>query len=298
MRGPLAAIWTCCALLCLSGCRIPGLDGPVSRSQAASRHLCQQGVAAMEREQWQRAEELLQQAVKSCATDADSRRQYAETLWHRGAQAEAVKQMEDACRIAPDNAELHVRTAEMLLAMNHVEAAVRHARRALELDPKLPAAWAMRGRIMQANGQLREALAAYHRALGYGPSDRAIQLEIAELYRQMEQPERALALLQNLAETCSPGEEPQRLLFLQGLVYKELRRYDEAMQSFSAAMARAGPSAEILCQWGECFLAVGRTEEAAAAAREALGLDPQHGHSRQLLAQVEVAQRSGETSRR
>jgi len=291
MRGSGLGILTLVLLLSAAGCRLPGLDGPVSRSLATSRQLSLQGVTAMERDQWQRAEQLLQQAVLACGSDPEARRSYAEVLWHRAAREEAVAQLEEASRLAPEDAGLHVRLAEMRLAMNQVEPAIRHTQQALELDPKLPGAWAMRGRVMQANGQLREALAAYHRALGYGPSDRTIPLEIAELYRQLDQPQRALVVLQNLAETYSPGEEPQRLLYREGLAYKALGRYDDAIRSLSAANSRDAPSAEILCQLGECQWAAGRHAEAAAAAREAMALDPQHPQSRELLDELELARR-------
>ncbi len=245
----------------------------------------------MEREQWQRAEQLLQQAVKTCSSDPESRRSYGEALWHRGAYQDAVAQVEDACRLAPDDAELHVRAAEMHLAIQRMEPAIAHTRRALELAPRLASAWAMRARIMQAGGQLSEASAAYHRALGYAPNDRGIQFEIAELHRRMDQPEQALVVLQNLAETYSPGEEPQALLYAQGLAYRALARYDDAIQSFASARAQGAPSAEIVCQLGECLAAAGRPADAAAAAREALAIDPQNQHGHQLLAQVETAQR-------
>jgi tetratricopeptide (TPR) repeat protein len=244
----------------------------------------------MEHQQWQRAEQLLQQAVRTCSTDPDARRNYAEVLWHRGARQEAVAQLEEAARLAPGDPALEVRLAEMRLAMNQPDRAMRHAERALELAPRLPAAWTMRGRVLQANGQAREALAAYHRALGYGPADRSIPLEIAELYGQIGEPQRALVTLQTLAEAYSPGEEPQRVLFLEGLAHQALERYEEAIESFSAANARIPPSPEALYHLAECQLALGRPRGAAAAAREALALAPHDQASRELLSRIELAQ--------
>jgi len=251
----------------------------------------------MERGQWDRAEQLLQEAVKACASDPDSRQNYAEALWQRGARSEAIKQIEEACRLAPDNPALHIRAAEMLLATNRVESAVRHTRRALDLDPRSPSSWAMRARIMQASGQLRDALASYHRALGYRPNDRTIQLEIAELYCQLEEPERALVFLQNVSESYSPGEEPQRLLYLEGLVYQRLGRHEEAIGCLSAAARRQPASPAIICRLGESLLAVGRRAEAAEAARESLRLDPQSEYGHRLLEWVELAQGRDETLR-
>lgn len=278
------------AVLAAPGCRIPGWDGPVSHSLASSRQLCQQGVAAMEREQWERAEQLLQQAVRTCAGDPDSRRNYAEALWRRQSPEQAITQIEEACRLAPESADLHVRAAEMLLAVGRIDASIDHARRALELDPRLSAAWAMRGRIFAATGQFSEALASYHRAVGYDPSDRGIQLEIAEVYRRLDQPQQALVVLQNLADSYSPGEEPQRLLFLQGLAYQALGRYDEAVGDLQAATRRDTPTPEILEPLGRCLVAMGRHAEAAQVGREMVALAPNDPRGQGLLSEIEIAQ--------
>ena len=53
------------------------------------------------------------------------------------------------------------------------------AQRAIELDPKLPAGWAIRGGVLRAAGQPRDALADYLRALNYAPKDRAALMEVA-----------------------------------------------------------------------------------------------------------------------
>jgi len=251
----------------------------------------------MERGDWQQAEEYLGQAVRTCGSDADARRQFAETLWHRGLEQEAIDQLE-ICAQSPDaDAALHVSIAEKHLAMGQSAAALQSAQRAVDRDPKSPAAWAIRARVRHAQGRLREALADYHRALGLAPSDRDITLEIAELYRLLNEPQRALAALDALSESYSPGEEPQQVLYLQGLAYKALARYDEAAESFSLAAERGRPTPEILAGLAEAHLLAGRPVEAAAAAQEALALDPRNRPSRQVLDEAQqLAARAGATS--
>ena len=213
----------CFALvLLLGGCRLPGWEGPVSRSLADCRRLSQQGMAALDRGEQEKAKTLLAQAVNACPVDAEARRRYAEALWRRGAQKEAIAQLEAAGRVTPDNAALWTRMAEMQLAANQVASAGQTAERALDLDSKLPGAWAVRAGVRRAAGKPQEALADYLRALGYTPNDRAMLREVAELYRQLNQPERALQTLQNLTETYSPGEEPADCLYLTGLAYVAL----------------------------------------------------------------------------
>ena len=281
-----------------SGCRLGGNEGPVSESLVTCRQLSQQGVVAIERGQWDEAETLLAQAVKTCPVESDARRHYAETLWRRGARSEAIDQLEEAVELVDNDGSLHVRIAEMYLALGQTQLARSHAEQALDLDPKLSAGWSIRGRINRAGGDARQALADYHRALGYAPNDRALLMEIAELYRELNQPQRALSVLQSLADTYSPGEEPQRVLYFEGLAYAAMGRHDDAANSFSLAAGRGTPSPEILCALAEAEWSMGRSDAAAVAARKALTLDPQHQPSRRLLGRVELARRSGDIAPR
>lgn len=281
-----------------AGCRLPGREGPVSQSLADCRRLSQQGVAALERGEQSKAETLLAQAVTACPVDAEARRHYAESLWRRDARQDAIAQLSEAVRLAGEDALLWTRLAEMHLANRQPELAWQDAEQALNRDSKLPSAWAIRGGVLRAGGQPREALADYLRALSYAPNDRTILREIAELHRQLNQPERALQTLQTLADTYSPGEEPGQVLYLRGLAYVALGRYDDGVESLSAAMTRGEkPSPEMFYHLGEAELLAGHPAEAADAARQALTLQPQHQPSRELLQRVEIAQQPQGTVR-
>ena len=133
--------------------------------------------------------------------------------------------------------------------------------------------------------------------LSYAPKDRAILLEIAELHRQLNQPQRALQTLQTLADTYSPGEEPGHVLYLTGLAYTALGRYDEGRDSLAAAVKRERPTAEMLCRLGEVELVAGHSAAALDAARQALNLEPRHQPSRELLGRIKLAQQPRGTVR-
>jgi tetratricopeptide (TPR) repeat protein len=286
------------AALPFAGCRLPGREGPVPQSLADCRRLSQQGVAALERGRQEDAEALLAKAVAACPADAEARRHYAESLWRRGARPEAIAQLEESGRLAGDDALLWTRLAEMYLATGQLELASKNAERAIDLDPRLPGAWAIRGGVMQAVGQPGEALTCYLRALGYAPKDRSILLEVAELYRQENRPERSLQTLQCLAETYSPGEEPGHVHDLLGQTYVALGRYDDAVESLSLAVTREKPTAEMFCHLGEAQLLAGYPTEAAVAAQRALTLQPRHPPSLALLERIQLAQQPQGTMKR
>jgi len=269
--------------LVLPGCRLPFQEGPVPKALAASRELSRLGMTAIEAGKWDRAEELLAKAVKTCPEDCDARRHYAEALWHQGRREKAVAELQRAAETVGADATLHVRLAEMQLAMGRADEAAARVEMALDRDPKLAAAWAVRGRIFAATGRTQPALADYHRALGYAPGDRQLLWETAELYRHAGQPQKALAMLHSLLDTYSPGEEPQGVIRAEGLTLAALGRHAEAAQRFGEALARGQPTAELHYLLAEAQPRVGRPAEAAASARAALALAPDHAPSRVLL---------------
>jgi len=255
-------------------------------------------VAALERGQWEHADSLLGQAVRACPSNADAHRNYAEARWNRGFHEEALKEMEAARRLAPDDATIMARIAEMRLALGQTDTAWQAAQQAIALDHKLASAWAVRARVMRAAGNPAEALSDYHRALSLSPDDRRVPSEIAALYLELGQPQRALLAIQNLADKYSPGDEPQEVLYYQGLSYLALNRYAAAAESLSAASLRERPTAEIFYRLAQAQLASGQTTQAIASAEQALAIDPKHRSARALLDQSQLARQPESSQRR
>lgn len=289
----VAAAW----IALLAGCRLPGMDGPVSRSMVHSRQLSQQGVAALERGQTDRADELLASAVKTCPSNYDARRNHAEALWKKGFREQAVTELEAAQRMAPDNAAMLVRLAEMRLALGQINEASRLAQRAVDLEPKSAASVGVRAQVLRAGGNRTQALADYQRALAYSPDDRRIPCEMASLYLELSQPQKALAAIQGLADRYPSGDEPQEVFYYQGLSYLALARYDDAVESLAVA-ARGRPSPDLLCALAQAHWQAGHAADASATVRQALAIDPQHPSSRQFLQQIQVAQQPDGVQRR
>lgn len=273
------------------GCHFRGLDGPVPRSLVLSRQLSQQGVSAMERGNWSRADELLAQAVKVFPQDADARYQYAEVLWQRGERAAALEQIDKALQLSTDDPKILLRAAQMRIAMDQAAEANTLLERAIAADSKNPAAWALRGRLRRKAGEMREALADYHRALGYQPDDRETLLEVAEVYRQLNQPQRALAALQTLSDCYPPGEEPAQILYLTGLAYRALRRYPEAVDCLALARDRGPATPELLYWLADVQLQAGRAGDARQTTVQIVALDPADARIAALFQRIDLAQR-------
>lgn len=281
-----------------SGCRFPGRDGPVPRSLIISRQLTQQGLSALDRNDWHRAEPLLAQAVDVFPQDAEARRHYATALWQSGQRAEALRQITKALELMPDDPTLLSRAAEMRLAVGETAAAADLVDRALDVDPRNAALWRLRGRLRLQAGALRESLADYQRALSYQPDDRDALLDVAEIYHRLNQPARALASLQTLSDGYPPGEEPPQVLYLMGLAYGALDRTDEAIDSFLAARDRGPSSPDLLFRLAEAQWSAGRLTEAQQNVSRALALAPGHAGSRALLQRMRLAGRGNQPTRR
>lgn len=279
------------AALCLAleGCSSLANQGPVSKSVAMGRQLTQQGINAMERGDWIRAESLLERAVATSAKDPDARRSYAETLWHRGVPREALVQLEEARKLAGADPSLTVRTGEVCLVLGQLPESNRLVDEALRLDPRFAPAWALRGRVASAAGQPRQALADYQRSLGYAPDNYDMAILVAETYRQLNEPGRALVALQALADRHSPGDEPQQVLHLQGLALSALGRHDDAVRVLSRAAERERPTADLLCDLAQAQWKAGRPSYAQHALDQALALNPNHRASLALSSQIFAA---------
>jgi len=271
------------------GCRLPGQTGPVPESLAASRQLTMQGNAALDQGHPSQALKHLAEAVEICPLDPDARRGYGEALWHEGRHEQAVAQMAEAARLTPDDAPLRVRLAEMHLAIGREDRAMEAAEAALDCNPKLASAWTIRAQLIATAGKPRQALADYQRALSYAPEDREVMTAIAELYRRLNQPAQALAMLNTLAETYPPGEEPAEVTRLQGMAYLALGRFEDAAEAYRTSLAGQRPTADLLCQLAEAEALCGRRDQAESAARQALALQPSHQPSRHLLENLRVA---------
>ncbi|HEY2882932.1 MAG TPA: tetratricopeptide repeat protein [Pirellulales bacterium] len=273
------------------GCQMFRQQGPVPKSMAESRQLSQRGLNAMERGDTATAESLLAQAVKACPTDTEARRQYAEALWQHGDQTAAVVQMEKLLAAAPDDPLLTVRTGEMALAMGRFDDARRLANQTLDLNLNEPRAWALRGRVEQAAGQFEPALADFHRSLEFSHDDRQLLFETAELYRKLNRPQRSLSTLISLCETYGPGEEPQQVLYLEGLALSALSRQEDAADAYTLALEHGPATTELLYRLAEAQLAANKPDDCDRTLQQALTIDPNNAPCLALKDRLQLASR-------
>ncbi len=250
----------------------------------------------METGQWNRAETLLAGAVEASPSDAEARRNLAEALWQQGSHRDAVVHMETAVRLDPRHAPTLVRSGEMLLMVGATEKAMQRAEEAIKLDATLAGGWALRGRVYRLQGELDRGLADMQQSLRFAPHDTGALLEVAQIQHEQGHPQRSLSTLHYLLDIYPPGEEPQQVLWLEGLAYDSLGRHQEAVESLHAASQRGEPRAELLFHLAQAEQASGQRDAATATLQRAIALDAGHEPSRVMLAQLqEVETVAGQT---
>ena len=296
-RAPVAwrSVPHCCVVLLLVAlCAGPGCSTfrkkGVTDNMVAARQMSLRGTDALQRGNMQEAEGLFSSAIEKCAADERARAGYAETLWQRGAQDEAVRHLEEAVRLSGGDPQMLVRLGEMNLAKGDLDGASLRADLALRTARQSPAAWALKGDVERARGKLDDALSHYHRALSFQEHFPRVQIAVAEIYRQQNRPQRALATLDHLNERFAPGQTPDDVHVLRGLAQKALGRYDDASESFLAATRRGAATPDVWYHLAETQFLAGDPLAARTAVSEALRVDHTHAASLRLSARLESDQ--------
>lgn len=271
--------WAMAAVLCavpVAGCRALRCQQVSDEAIASARQLSLQGFDAQQRGRWDLAESLFATAVIKCPTDERARCGYAESLWHRGARAEAVSHMEQAARLSGNDPERLVQLGHMYREQGDLARAAQQADRAITANPQLAQAWALRGEVERASGRPTAALAGFHRALALQPHFPPVQLAVSEIYMAENRPQQALATLQALGNDFPPGQAPLDLLVRQSSALRNMGRHADAARTLAAAAERGNPSADLLLALAQVQAAIGDVPAARLALDAALAREPQH----------------------
>jgi tetratricopeptide (TPR) repeat protein len=284
--------FTVLSLTALVGCRAFRCPKASDEAIAAARQLSLQGIDAQQHGRWEQAELAYASACEKCPRDERARFGYAEALWQRGDQEEAVAQMEEAVRLSGHDPERMVQLGNMYLALQRLDQAQAQADRAIGANRQLAGAWALLGKVQHARGSRSDALASFYRALSHQPHIPDVQLAVAQIYAEQNRPQRALTTLQALAEQYPPDQTPADVLIQESFALRQLGRASDAAQRLALAAQRTNPSADLLYELGRTQMQAGDTTAARLTVAAALERDPQHaaalGLSEQLSAQTGI----------
>jgi tetratricopeptide (TPR) repeat protein len=98
--------------------------------------------------------------------------------------------------VPADSAASYLFTARMLFRQDYSPVAEEYAKKAVELDPKLPLAHSLLGEIHLYKSRLPEAIEEFQKELALNPGDAAIYYKLADAYSRTQNYEEAEKLLQ------------------------------------------------------------------------------------------------------
>ncbi|MCS7237363.1 MAG: tetratricopeptide repeat protein [Thermoguttaceae bacterium] len=231
-----------------AGCRLPRWRGASAADVASARGLTSQGLRAFQAGRLEDAEKAFRAALKKCPLDPQSHERFGDFLKFQGRSQEALAEYLAASRLAVDDPHVRLKAAEVAIELNNLSVAQTLVAEAIELQPNLPKAWVVRGRLLARRGEYRTALAAYSRALALAPDDQEARVEMARIHRCLGEPHKALVVLQALSSSFLPGETPAPILFELAQAYAEMGRIPEASEAALAAK-RADPGNPVYDQF-------------------------------------------------
>ena len=98
--------------------------------------------------------------------------------------------------VPPDSAASYLFTARMMLRFDFDVPAEEYAKKAVELDPKLPLAHSLLGEIYLYKSRIPEATEQFQKELELNPGDAAVYYKLADAYSRAQKYEEAEKLLQ------------------------------------------------------------------------------------------------------
>jgi tetratricopeptide (TPR) repeat protein len=114
--------------------------------------------------------------------------------------------------VPADSAASYLFTARMLLRQDFSHVAEEYAKKATELDPRLPLAHSLLGEIYLYKSRLPEAIEQFQKELALNPGDAAVYYKLADAYSRTQNYEEAEKLLQRSIWLDSTSTGPYILM--------------------------------------------------------------------------------------
>lgn len=261
----------CVGVIWTVGCATIRKFNPIESHTLEARQLTQQAETAIHREAWDEAETMLVDAIERCPEDHRARAVLSEVLWRRGQRRAAVEQLSKSIELSGRRDPFALtELGNMEFSMGRYEMALRRADEVLSQDNSLADAWTLRAAVMRAQHRHHESLNAYLRALSIRKDDPQTRLEIAKIFREIGQPQRALAML-GTAPKESEGGCPHfpEICYLRGLLMRDLDRPSDAAMALAVAQQSGCEIPDLLIHLADAQLAAGDLRAAQVTLEDA-----------------------------
>ncbi|MEM7558716.1 MAG: tetratricopeptide repeat protein, partial [Planctomycetota bacterium] len=132
----------------------------------------------------------------------------------------------------------------------------------------------------RAQGRNEDAMDCYQRALIYNPENFEARIAVADIYRDLGKPQRALATIERLADSHVIESIPARAWMLKGLALADLGQMPDADSCLCEALVCAEDNSDLLIELAEKRLELGHVAEARTVLAQVISHNP---NNRQAL---------------
>jgi tetratricopeptide (TPR) repeat protein len=231
------------------------------------------GVIALQKNNPERAVELIQKAIEVSPRNADFHFNCGNAFLQLNQPDAAVHSYDKAIAIRPNGAEVHYNKAVALKNLNRLEAALQSYDQAIRIKSDYADAYRGRGSVLQKLKQLHAALQSYDKAIAIRPefaeahSSRGNALqELDRLDAAMESYDQALVIKPHFAEAH----------YNRALALKKLKRLEAAIASHDKAIAIKPDYVEAHAERGNALLDLKQPDAALRSYDAALAYAPEH----------------------
>lgn len=161
--------------------------------------------------------------------------------------------------VPADSAASYLFTARMLLRQDFGPVAEEYARKAVELDPKLPLAHSLLGELYLYKSRLPEAIEQFQTELELNPGEAAVYYRLADAYSRLQKYEEAERFLQRSIWLDATSTGPYILM---GKVLEKKGETALAVRALERAIAMDPNNPMPHHLLGQAYREMGRTEEA------------------------------------
>ena len=149
--------------------------------------------------------------------------------------------MTEAYRLSGRNPDYAIQLGELYLALDQLDPAKQMALEVLAANRNHAPAWALLGDTHRSQSDWPSALECYHHALLIRGDYPKVQYSVADIYRTIGRPERALSTLDHMVDLHSSVADDTQFMFLKGVALADLNRPKDALEILAKCSEKLPP---------------------------------------------------------
>lgn len=207
------------------------------------------------------------------AQGSEDARDRSQVLYETGEYEQCLAAALEGLNMAPDDVELLMLAGRAGVELDSPDA-IEHLIRATEVAPREASAWHHYGEALAAEGSMKEADAAFRRAVELDPDDQVALTNLGHTALGAGRSEEGIGYLARAADADAASTAAISLVDM----YRSLGQYEEALAQARRLADAVPDDALALLDVAELSVALGRLDEARSAFERLRELDDVPGH--------------------